>query len=88
MQIEFLSSFYKDLDNLNQKSVRNQVLKLIEQIELAENLLHFPNVKKLKGHRSAYRFRIGDYRVGFFLEGQKVQFAHVVHRKDIYKIFP
>jgi mRNA interferase RelE/StbE len=88
MQAEFLSSFYKDLDDLNQKFVRKQVVKLIEQVEAAENLLHFSNVKKLRGHRSAYRFRVGDYRVGFFLEGQKVQFARVVHRKDIYKIFP
>ena len=88
MQVEFLNSFYKDLDSISQKSVRSQVIRLIEQIESADNLLSFPNIKKLKGHKSAYRFRIGDYRVGFFLDGQKVQLAHVVHRKDIYKVFP
>jgi mRNA interferase RelE/StbE len=88
MQIEFLSSFDKDLDNLKQKSVRIQIARLIEKIESSENLLHLPNLKKLKGHRSAYRIRIGNYRVGFFLEGNKVLFAHAVHRKDIYKVFP
>ena len=88
MQVEFLSSFDKDLDNLTQKSVRQQVSKFIERVESAENLSQFNNLKKLKGHRSAWRARIGDYRIGFFLEGQKVEFAHVVHRKDIYRVFP
>ena len=88
MQVEFLSSFDKDLEKINLKSVRLQIARFIEQVESAENLLHFPNLKKLKGHKSAWRLRVGDYRVGFFLEGQKVQFAHAVHRKDIYKVFP
>ena len=88
MQIEFLSHFDKDVDNINLKSVRLQIVKFIEQVESAETLLDIRNLKKLKGFKSAYRVRIGDYRVGFFLEGQKVQLARIVHRKDIYKVFP
>lgn len=88
MQVEFLRSFYEDLDNLSQKSVRQQVINFIERVESAHNLSGFNNLKKLKGHRSAWRARIGDYRIGFFLVGQKVEFAHVIHRKDIYRVFP
>ena len=37
-------------------------------MEAAESLKSIPNTKKLKGHKTAYRTRVGDYRLGFFLE--------------------
>lgn len=88
MQIEFLAIFSKDLDRISQKSVKTSLSKLIQLIEQSENLSNIPNLKKLAGHRSAYRVRIGDYRVGFFYENRKVLFARIIHRKDIYKVFP
>ena len=88
MQVEFLSKFSKDIDHISQKSVKNNLGKLIRLIESESDLNNIPNLKKLVGHKSAYRVRIGDYRVGFFYETRKVIFARVVHRKDIYKLFP
>ncbi|WP_374754821.1 type II toxin-antitoxin system RelE family toxin [Dyadobacter psychrophilus] len=44
--------------------------------------------KKLKGFSNAYRIRIGDYRVGIFVENNIVELARIAHRKDIYKVFP
>ena len=88
MQVEFLSKFSKDIDRLSQKSVKTNLIKLIRLFESADDLNSIPNLKKLTGHKSAYRVRIGDYRVGFFYESSKVIFARVVHRKDIYKVFP
>lgn len=88
MQVEFLSKFLKDLDSINQKSVRLNIAKLIEQAEASDGLSDIPNLKKLVGFKSAYRVRIGDYRVGFFYEAKKIIFARVVHRKDIYDVFP
>lgn len=88
MQIEFLAIFSKDLDRINQKSVKTSLSKLIQQVEQSENLSKISNLKKLVGHKSAYRVRIGDYRVGFFYENRKVLFGRIVHRKDIYKVFP
>ena len=88
MEIEFLDKFSKDLDKISLKSVKTSLSRLIQEVESAGSLSEIPNAKKLKGHRSAYRFRIGDYRVGVFFENQKVIFARVVHRKDIYSVFP
>lgn len=88
MQVEFLSKFSKDIDRISQKSVKANIRKLISLVESATHLNEIPNLKKLVGFKSAYRVRIGDYRVGFFYDGSKVQFARVVHRKDIYKVFP
>jgi mRNA interferase RelE/StbE len=88
MEAEFLEQFSKDLDSIHLKSVKNGLAKLIVRIELAQSLNEIPQTKKLKGHKSAFRVRIADYRVGVFKEGNKIIFARIVHRKDIYTVFP
>lgn len=88
MQVEFLSKFSKDIDHISVKSVKSNLSKIIQQLEKEEDLTNVPNLKKLAGHKSAYRIRIGNYRVGFFYENDKIIFARIIHRKDIYKVFP
>ncbi len=41
MKVEFLNKFSKDIDRIHLKSVKNNLIKLIEQIEAAENLKTF-----------------------------------------------
>jgi mRNA interferase RelE/StbE len=50
--------------------------------------MEIPHLKKLQGFKSVYRIRIGDYRIGIFIDGNTVQFVRVLNRKDIYKYFP
>ena len=88
MKVEYLKKFSKDLDVLKQKSVKQALLRVIELMESVDSLEKIPNTKKLKGHKSAYRTRVGDYRLGFFFENSAILLARFVHRKDIYKIFP
>ena len=88
MKVEFLKRFSKDLDDVKIKTVKQSVIRLIELMEVVDSLERIPNTKKLKGHKTAYRTRVGDYRLGFFFENSKISLARFVHRKDIYKIFP
>jgi mRNA interferase RelE/StbE len=88
MNVEFLKRFSKDLDAIKNKSVKQAVSRLIELMETVDALDKIPNTKKLKGHKSAYRTRIADYRIGFFFENSTILLARFLHRKDIYKIFP
>ena len=88
MQVEFLSQFNKDLDKIRFASIKHAVQRVILRVESAQSLSEIPNIKKLSGHKSAYRIRIGDYRIGIFIEGKTVEFARVVHRKNIYLVFP
>jgi len=88
MQVEFLKKFSKDLDELELKSVKQALMRLIEKMETADSLDEILNTKKLKGHKTAYQTRVGDYRLGFFLQNSIILLARFVHRKDIYKIFP
>ena len=88
MKVEFLKQISRDLDRVTSKSVKQSVIRIIEQIEKVDSLDKIPNTKKLKGHKSAYRIRVGDYRLGFFFENSTILLARFLHRKDIYKIFP
>lgn len=88
MKVEFLAKFNRDLGKIHLKSVRKSLLNVILVVESAKDLSQIPNLKKLQGFRSAYRIRIGDYRLGLFIEKDVVQFARILHRKEIYKLFP
>ncbi len=88
MQVEFLSRFNKDVDALSDDKVKTSLLKIIEEVEKANSIRQLSNVKKLIGYKTAYRLKMGEYRIGFFFENSVFQFARFVHRKDIYKVFP
>ena len=87
MQVEFLSSFNKDLNKLSSAPARKSLKNLILKLEAAKSLSEIPQLKKLKGHPDAWRIRLGNYRVGFFYSNNIIQLARVVDRKDIYKVF-
>jgi mRNA interferase RelE/StbE len=87
MEFIFLRSFEKDVARLDIMT-RKRVLKLIEQVTGASEIASLANSTRLVGHPNAYRLRIGEYRVGIFLQDGIVEFARVLHRKDIYKVFP
>ncbi len=88
MQVEFLSSFSKDINKLPSSEIRKSVKKLILRIETACTLSEIPQLKKLKGHQDAWRIRLGNYRIGFFFTNNIIQLARIVDRKDIYRVFP
>ncbi len=88
MQVEFLERFHKDLDKIQVAHVKEVVRKTILKVESANSLSELTNLKKLSGHKHAYRIKIGDYRIGLYIENSIVEFARVIHRKDIYNVFP
>lgn len=64
------------------------MLECIENLEKATSLSGFYNIKKPRGHPNVNSIRLGEYRLGFFLEGHSVILARFLHRKDIYRAFP
>lgn len=88
MEIVFLSKFNKDLSKINQQKTLADIQKTILQIEQVKSISEISNLKKLKGHKIVYRIKIGDYRIGLFIENNIVEFARILHRKDIYNLFP
>lgn len=88
MRAVFLKRFSKDLDKIDNRSLLETIADTIEWVENNDASVVIPNLKKLVGYKNAYRIRIGDYRMGVFVEGDTVEFARILHRKDIYKVFP
>ena len=89
MKTQYLPSFLKDLKALKSTPVFESIRSLVfEEIPNASSLEDLKNLKKLKGYENAYRIRVGDYRIGFFLEGETITFVRVLNRKDIYRYFP
>ena len=88
MQVEFRKTFKQDLKNLKDSKVLKRIQKVVEEVELANAFSEIRNIKLLQGHESFYRIRVGDYRVGLFVEGEVVAFVRVLHRKEVYRYFP
>lgn len=88
MKTEFLKQFYKDLNKITLQSTLDDIMTSIKNVEAATSLREIKNFKKLKGYKNVYRIKIGDYRMGVFFDNDTVEFARVVHRKEIYRVFP
>ena len=89
MKTEYLPSFIKDLKKLKKTPIYPEIRKLAFQtIPDYQNIIECKNLKKIKGHKDAYRIRVGDYRLGIFIDNEIVTFSRVLHRKDVYRYFP
>ena len=88
MKVVFTRDFDKAAGKIKDKKLASDLLNTINNVKLATNIFQITNLKKLKGHPCAYRIRIGNYRIGVFIENNEVEFAAFAHRKDIYFLFP
>ncbi len=89
MNVIFDENFSKQLEKLNNHSVKQHFGRFLNLCEKAQTLSELPNVKKMKGTSEYFRFRSGRYRFGFILHSNgMIEFISVSHRKDFYKHFP
>jgi mRNA interferase RelE/StbE len=88
MNFEFEKAFVKDFQKLKNKELATAIVEAIKQVSDASNSNEITNLKKLSGYKSAFRIRIGDYRIGITIEKNTVTFVAFAHHKEIYKRFP
>ncbi|MFV9506246.1 MAG: type II toxin-antitoxin system RelE family toxin [Oscillochloridaceae bacterium umkhey_bin13] len=88
MKLIFRRSFAKDLKKIRQKTLLQAVQAVLEQIEQSISLDEIPNIKHLTSEGPYYRIRIGDYRLGLFVEDDTITVVRFLHRRDIYRYFP
>ncbi len=77
--IELMPKAIKDLKNLQKIEAK----KVVEKIKLLKNGL-IGDIKKLTNYTPEYRLRVGNYRVLFEIENQKIIVYRIKHRKDAY----
>jgi mRNA interferase RelE/StbE len=89
MIVEFDKSFSKCLGKVGDKSILKKTESFIFKLETCARLEDISGIKKLQGHPTYYRYRLGDYRLGFeLIDSNTVRLIILAHRKDVYKIFP
>lgn len=88
MNVRFRGSFLKDIKVLTDRQLKDRIKATIAEVEGARALQDIRNLKKLRGSRSYYRIRVGEYRIGLVYEDGSVIFVRCLHRRDIYKYLP
>lgn len=88
MIVRIDKSLDKDVKKIRDKILLNKLAALIELLQTEKSLSFIETLKKLKGHSTYYRIRVGDYRLGLAVEGNEVHLLRFLHRKDIYRYFP
>lgn len=88
MQVEFRKTFKQDLKKLKDRKILKRVQQTVEEVGSAQTLLEIRNIKVLQGYDGFYRIRVGNYRIGLFVEKNVVAFVRVLHRKEVYRYFP
>ena len=78
-EIEFKPRAIKDLQSIPKLTVE----RIIEKVEALRNDLA-GDVKRLTDFTPEYRLRVGDYRILFEIEVDKVIIYRVKHRSDAY----
>lgn len=78
----YTRTFLTDIQKLD-PPVQKRVVRAIETKLLTDP---FQPARKLINHRGpgGWRFRVGDYRIRFDIEGQSLIFYRVRHRREIY----
>jgi mRNA interferase RelE/StbE len=89
VNVQYRQLFLKDLKKLKKTEVYDRVYELaFTTLPLMDSLQEFPGIKAMVGYPGFYRFRLGDYRVGFVLEGNSLELMRVLHRREFYRYFP
>lgn len=88
MNYRYSPSFFRDVKKLHSELLVD-LDEAIENIKSAKSLNEISDVKKLKGHKTAYRIKLGSYRLCFFYADDKTLIlARFLPRKDVYRFFP
>ncbi|HBX53100.1 MAG: plasmid stabilization protein [Bacteroidetes bacterium RIFOXYA12_FULL_35_11] len=88
MEVKYTSLFNKDISGIRNNKLVQSIEDAIDNAKQAVAVTEIKNLRKLKTYKNHYRIRIGDYRIGLFIENNTIEFARFLHRKDIYKYFP
>ncbi len=79
-KVELKPRAIKDLKDIPKSDGK----KIIEKLKLLEDDIQ-GDVKKLTNFTPEYRMRVGDWRILFEVEGEKIIVYRIRHRKEAYR---
>ena len=63
---------------------KDDASRIVEKLELARNNLS-GEIKKLTNFEPNYRLRVGNWRVLFEIDNNKIEVYRILHRKEAYR---
>ena len=72
MIVTFKKKIAKDLQSIHDPKLKLVIKEFILSLESAANLEGILNIKRLRGFQKTFRYRIGDYRIGFYYENKQI----------------
>jgi mRNA interferase RelE/StbE len=88
VKLVFTSRFAKDLRTIRDTALQSEVSAALDKMKIAARLEEAGDITKLKGSKNAFRARVGDYRIGFYLEKDTIILGRFANRREIYRLFP
>ena len=88
MNVVYTKTITKDVIKIKDKTLILKITTVIETLKKAERIDAINGIKKIKGEQTAFRLRIGNYRLGFYHNNKTIILARFLKRNDIYKVFP
>jgi mRNA interferase RelE/StbE len=86
--IRYKKKFLKDLSSIP-KSHRQKIESLVfEEIPQSSDPFKKFKIEKMRGYEGYFKIRRGDYRIGISCQKNILEFQRVLHRKEIYRLFP
>ena len=88
MKIIYKPSFTRDVKKASIEAQIN-LRNVIESLKIAQGLNNITNLKKLKGHKTAYRIKVNTFRLCFYYNDDNIlELTRFLPRKDVYRFFP
>ena len=67
--------------------IQKKFVVVYDQMVAARSIQQI-DCEKLKGYKTFYRVRMGNFRLGFEMIGDKIELLEIMDRKEIYRYFP
>lgn len=80
--VQFTPHGQKDLKNLP-KNLQERIVKKLSFFSSQPDPLLFAT-PLVRLPPTTHRFRVGDYRIAFFIQGKTIYIDRIKHRKDVY----
>ena len=87
MVVHISNAFGKDLRGIH-PNYHRKVAQIIEDMEDATDIRQIHNLEPCEGTTNAYRIRMGDYRIGIYVENDIIKVKRIGKRGDFYNYFP
>lgn len=86
MNIQISKRFGKDVVSINDSRILAKIRTVLEQAQTVKMLTEIPELEAMTGYPGFYRIKFDyRYRIGIYVENDRVQFLRVGRCEDFYK---